>query len=168
MEDWAVRGGWLSTLAALLLAGSLVLKLAVHDVSVEGDQRVTAAALAGSLAGQGYSAAIPRAEVPVVAARRGYCSFTARVLDPHATYHDTELLKLPRGWSVAYVWRGAASRTLPRLGPLTEYFIARELGRIGLPAARAPVVMVLLQPACPPPDAAALGVREALGRTLAR
>lgn len=161
-------GGWSSTLAALVLAGSLALKLAVHDVSVEGDQRVTAAALAGALAGQGYSAAIPRAEVPVVQAQRGHCNFTARVLDPHGIYHDTELLKLPHGWSVAYVWRGTSSRSLPRLGPLTEYYIARELGRISLPAARAPVVMLLLQPACAPPDPAALNVREALGRTVAR
>lgn len=163
-----MRGGWLSTLAALVLAGSLALKLAVHDVSVEGDQRVTAAALADSLAEKGYSADVPRAEVPVVAAKRGNCSFTARVLDPHGIYHDTELLKLPRGWSVAYVWRGTVSQSLPRLRPLTEYYIARELGRIGLPAARAPVVMVLLQPACPPPDPAALEVLETLGRTVAR
>lgn len=163
-----MRGSWFSALAALVLAGSLALKLAVHDVSVEGDQRVTAVALAGALAGQGYSAAIPRAEVPVVAAGRGNCHFTARVLDPHGIYHDTELLKLPRGWSVAYVWRGTVSQSLPRLGPLSEYYSARELGRIGLPAARAPVVMLLLQPTCAPPDPAALNVREALGRTVAR
>jgi hypothetical protein len=157
-----VPKGWPSALAILVLAASLALKLAVHDVSVEGDQRVTVAALAGSLTQQGYEVSIPRSEVPVLVAKKRNCSFTARVLDPHGTYHDTELLKLQPGWSVAYVWRGHTSQSLPRLGPLAEYYISREIGRIGLPTERRPVVMVRLQPGCEPPDPAALNVREVL------
>lgn len=154
--------GWSSILAILVLVSSLAFKLAVHDVSVEGDQRVTVAVLAGSLTRQGYEVSIPRGEVPALVAKHDNCSFTARVLDPHGTYHDTEFLKLQSGWSIIYVWRGRLSKSLPRLRPLVEYYISREIGRIGFFAERRPVVMVRLQPGCAPPDPAALNVREVL------
>jgi hypothetical protein len=168
MEDWAVPGSWPSVAAALVLVASLAGKLAIHDVDVVEDRSAATQALAVSLARHGYAVAIPRAILPVVQAGRGGCRFNARVLDPHGTYRDTELLKLPRGWSVAYVWRGDTNVALPRLGPLIEYYLAREQARLGITAQRAPVIMLSLPPGCSAPSPVALDIRETLKRVAPR
>jgi hypothetical protein len=164
MEGWVVPHGCSSAAAALVLVASLAGKLAIHDVDVVEDRPAATQALAASLASHGYAVAIPRATLPIVQAERNGCRFNARVLDPHGTYRDTELLKLPRGWSLAYVWRGDTNVTLPRFGPLIEYYLARERARLGIAAWRAPVIMLSLPPGCSAPNPVALNIRETLKR----
>ena len=156
--------GWHSAAASLVLALSLALKFAVQDVNVVEDEPAALQALAKSLSAKGYSVVVPRADLPIVQAQLGGCRLTARVLDPHATYRDTELLKLPRGWTVTYVWRGGTGETLPRLGPLVEYYLARELVRTGFAASRAPVIMVSHQSGCALPGAIVSDLRASLER----
>jgi hypothetical protein len=148
-----------------VLALSLALKLAVQDVAVEEDQRAATLALASALASHGYAVTADRPDLPIVQAQRNGCRFTARVLDSHGTYRDTELLKLPRGWTVHYVWRGGIDASLPRIGPLAVYYFARELARVGLAAGRTPVVMLSVQPGCALPDPAALDIALKLRRS---
>ena len=159
---------WHSPAAALVLAGSLAGKVAVQDVAITEDRLGAAQALAASIAGQGYAVAFARPGLPVVRAERGNCRLVARVLDPHGTFRDTEQRRAPPGWRFAYAWRGSIDTSLPRLGPLGEYYLARELARVGFVAHRAPVVMLAIQPGCPPIDPAVLDIRETLMRVSAR
>jgi len=162
-----MRAAWLSAGAALMIVVSLGLKLAVLDVAVEEDQRAAVQALVTALAGQGYVAEVPRADLPIAKAQKSACNLTARILDPHGIFRDTELLKLPRGWSVAYSWRGTWQTSLPRLGPLVEYYIARQLARFGAAARHAPVIMLSIQPGCARPEANAVDVRVRLEQVAA-
>lgn len=157
-----MRVGWPSCAAAVVIVASLALKLAVQDVAVGEDRRVAVAALGEALVSAGYSVSVAGPQLPIVRAVRAGCKSTARVLDPHATYRDTELNKLPRGWTVAYAWRGSWRTALPRFGPLGEYYVARELARIGQAASRAPVIMLSSQPGCARPDATTVDIRVRL------
>ena len=159
-----MRGGWPSAAALLVIAASLALKLAVQHADVGEDQRAAVQALGDALVRDGYAVSVARPEVPVVQAQRAGCRLRARLLDPHGTYRDTELLKLPRGWTVAYGWRGSWRETLPRLGPLLEYYGARELARLDRAASRVPVIMLSSQSGCPRPSPAALDIRVSLQR----
>ncbi|HVR91066.1 MAG TPA: hypothetical protein VHG29_08250 [Novosphingobium sp.] len=154
--------GWSSAGAAVVIVASLALKLMVQNVAVGEDRRVAVQALGKALLSQGYSVTPPGPELPIVRAERAGCKLTARVLDPHGTYRDTELNKLPRGWSVSYAWRRGWYGSLPRLGPLGEYYGAREFARIGRTVSRAPVIMLSLQPGCARPGAAAVDIRVSL------
>lgn len=154
-----MRPGWLETGAAVVLALSLGLKLAVLDVAIVEDQPAALGDLKAALGGQGYAVSVPRPEIPVVRAERGGCALTARVLDPHALYRDVELLKLPRGWSVAYGWRGEWREANPRFWPLAEYYTARQLARFGVQTNHGPVIMVSNQPGCALPGGSAADIR---------
>ncbi len=163
-----MRLGWPEAIAILVIGVSLTLKLAVLNVAVNEDQRAALGDLRAKLAGQGYTVSEPRANLPIVSAARAGCSLTARVLDPHGVYQDTELLKLPPGWSVIYGWRGEWQASLPRFRPLTEYYLARQAARFGVSARHSPVIMVLNQPGCALPDAAAAQIRVRLFRSESR
>ena len=160
-------GSWRSGAAVLVIAASLALKLAVQDVAVGEDQRATVQTLGEALVREGYAVSPARPDLPIVRAQRAECRLKARVLDPHATYRDTELLKLPRGWVVSYGWRGSWRESLPRLGPLLEFYGARELARIGRAASRAPVIMLSSQPGCARPSPAKVDIRVRLQRVTA-
>lgn len=159
-----MRGGWLSVAGITVLIVSLGLKLAVQEVNVGEDQGAAVRALADGLARQGYRVSLDRLDLPIVRGQRAGCTLTVRVLDPHGTYRDTELRKLPPGWSVAYAWRGRWYEQQPRLGPLLDYYTARELARLGRSAIRAPVLMTLNQRGCPLPDPALLDIGTRLRR----
>lgn len=159
-----MRGSWLSAAGIAVLIASLGLKLAVQDVNVGEDQTTAVRDLADGLTRQGYRVSVDRVDLPIVRGRRAGCTLTVRVLDPHGTYRDTELRKLPPGWSVAYARRGRWYPQQPRLGPLLDYYKARELARLGQPALRAPVLMTLIQPDCPLPDPAMLDIGARLRR----
>lgn len=162
-----MRRGWFEAGAALVIGLSLALKLAVLDVAVAEDQRAALRDLGAALTAQGYTVNVPRPDLPIVRGEHAGCAFTVRVLDPHGIYRDTELLKLPRGWTVAYGWRGDWQTSLPRLGPLVEYYVARQLARFGVRARHAPVIMLSNQPACPMPQPAAVDIRVQLVRVRA-
>jgi hypothetical protein len=163
-----VRPGWPEAIAVLVIGVSLALKLAALNVTVDEDQRIALADLNASLAAQGYVVSVPRADLPIVRASHAGCSLTARILDPHGVYQDTELLKLPTGWSVAYGWRGEWQASLPRFWPLTEYYLARQAARLGASAGHSPVIMVSNQPGCALPNAAAADIRVRLFRSESR
>jgi hypothetical protein len=163
-----VRLGWLEAAAILVIGVSLALKLAVLNVAIDEDQRAALGQLKATLAAQGYAVSVPRADLPIVRSERAGCILTARILDPHGVYQDTELLKLPPGWSVAYGWRGEWQASLPRFWPLTEYYLARQAARLGVSARHSPVIMVLNQPGCALPDAAAADIRVQLFRSESR
>ena len=160
--DSAVLRGWHSFAAAFVLVLSLAIKLAVQDVAIGENPASAVEAIANALRLDGFVVSATSSAPPVVKAARGNCTLIARVLDPHGTFRDTALSKFPRGWPVTYVWRGSWRQSLPRLGPLIEYYVQREMARIGIAASRAPVIMVARQPGCtlPVPDFVDLRLRQ--------
>jgi hypothetical protein len=163
-----VQLGWLEAGAVLVIGLSLALKLAVLDVAVAEDQNTALRDLQSAIAAQGYTASVPRADLPIVRGDRAGCSFTARVLDPHGLFRDTELLKLPKGWAVQYGWRGGWTADLPRLGPLVEYYLARQVARFGVESRHAPVIMLSHAPGCPELPAETVDIRIELRRAQQR
>lgn len=159
-------GVWHSATAALILAASLALKLALHGVSAEEDLNASAEEFARSLTLRHYAVERPRIDLPSVQARLGNCGFSARLLDPFGLYRDTELRKVPQGWRVAYTWRSRLTTSLPRFGPLAEYYSIRMLARLGRKVSRAPVIMLSIPPDCALPEPAELDVRVSLRRVL--
>lgn len=160
-----MRPGWLEGGAALVIGLSLALKLAVLNVAVAEDLPAAVDDLKSALARQGYAVSVPRPEIPVVRAERGACALTARLLDPHAVYQHTELLKLQPGWTVSYGWRGEWQERLPRFWPLAEYYVARQFARFGMATDHGPVTMVLSQPGCALPRGEAADIRLHLSRS---
>jgi hypothetical protein len=47
-----------------------------------------------------------------------------------------------------FVWAGEASLRAPKLRPLAEFYLKRELGRLGFHPARRPIIAVAANPAC--------------------
>ncbi len=160
-------GGWRSWAATAAIIGSLAIKLALLDMTVSEDWRDAVDDLEAALAHQGYAVAVPRADVPAVRAAQAGCVLVVRLLDPYATFRDTELAKLPPGWTVAYAWRDSWQSSLPRLGPLAEFYLGREIARIGSTASRAPVLMLSVSPRCGRPNASGLNIRVDLKRMTA-
>lgn len=48
----------------------------------------------------------------------------------------------------SFVWRGAASARPPKFWPLLEFYLKRELGRLGFHPDRHPILAVATAPAC--------------------
>lgn len=156
-------GGWLSAFGALALALSLALKLALPAAPLGEDLNAATADLSAALSGQGYAVTADGSGLPVVLASRAGCNLTARVLDPHGAFRDTQLLKRPPRWTVSYVWQGTWQAEMPKLGPLAELYRARIEARFGRQASRAAVVMVTRSPGCSAPAAKELNIRVPLG-----
>lgn len=148
----------LNLLAVLLIVATLAQKLRVQDTTVDEDLSAAIPGLKARLAGQGYAATQPRVELPRVVAAKAGCAATIRLIDAHGTYRDTELLKVPRGWTPRYAWRGAWYASLPRAAPLFDYYAARELARLGRPYQRSAVAMAYARPGCPLPSPSLLAV----------
>lgn len=50
--------------------------------------------------------------------------------------------------ALRFIWRGETSAQAPRLLPLFEFYVKRELGRLGFHPARRPILAVAANPAC--------------------
>jgi len=164
MRESRVRPGWISpglfnVTALALIAGTVALKLAVQSVTVEEDRAVGAATLAANLAREGYTVEAVAKRPPRVDARRGDCRYALRVIDPHATFEPIARSQMPTGWAIAYGWRGTWHSAMPRLGPLTEYYVLREFVRTGFGAARAPVILLATAPGCANPAGGLADIR---------
>mgnify|MGYP006951166895 CR=1 FL=1 len=96
----------LSLVAVAIIAATVVVKLAVQDVAVEEDLGAAMPRLEARLRERGYAVSRAPAGVPSVTAVRDRCAVTVRLIDAHGTYRDTELLKVPPGWTPRYAWRG--------------------------------------------------------------
>lgn len=132
----------LRVLGTALLVLSLGIKLnGSYGVPIE---RWDAAyrAVADELQRQGFAAeAVFGAQIRVIATR-GPCSLELRLLDPHSTKLTWQSSALQGSGRLHYAWRGGWSERLPRAAPLIDYYLARELARQGLPAARQAVWLV--------------------------
>jgi hypothetical protein len=132
-----------------LLVLSLGLKLAASRSEPLPDGQLFASQVSRFLERDGYSTATElRPLGMMVTAQRDGCRLAIRNYPPHGTLAETYVrLARPIG-PLHFVYRGRVSDRAPKLVPLTEYFIGRELRRLGVAAPRAPILAVAASPAC--------------------
>ena len=144
-----------SRAASLGLAGVLLLslfgKLLAARPDPSPDPIRTADALAQVLAQSQYETRIVRtrgAPGQLVEAWSGDCRLLAGDYPPYDTFADVYgMLARPLG-SLRYVYRGSLVTKPPKFRALFDFYLWREMRRIGLPQRRAPVIAIAATPAC--------------------
>ena len=134
---------------AALLALSLTGKLALARAEPPPDEGLFAARTAALLESSGFAASSERRPLGMaVYGARGDCRLMVREYDPHGTFAESHAQVARRVGRLGFVYRGTISDRAPKLMPLTEYFVGRELRRIGLPVPRAPILAVSATDGC--------------------
>ncbi|HEX8655028.1 MAG TPA: hypothetical protein VF693_07385 [Allosphingosinicella sp.] len=136
---------------ALLLALSLAGKAAWSTPAPEPDPRAPAEAARAVLAQAGFRTRILQLDrSPRILAEgvRGRCRILAGDWPPHGTFADV-YRDLGSGLGeLRYVRRGSVTSAPPKLRALLEFYLWREQRRIGVAAARAPIIAVASTPDC--------------------
>lgn len=134
--------------AALLLV-SLAAKAALTAPAPEPDGRRLAVEAAAMLGGQGFVTAFEQRPLgTLVHGRRGDCRLLVGDYTPYGTFADIFAARARPVGPLRFVYRGAFYARAPKLVPLTEFYIYRELRRIGIPARRRPLIAVAASPGC--------------------
>jgi hypothetical protein len=132
-----------------LLVLSLGLKLGASRGEPLPDGQLFASQVSRFLEREGYSTAAELRPLGImVTAQRDGCRLAIRNYPPHGTLAQTYAhLARPVG-PLHFVYRGRVSDRAPKLVPLIEYFIGRELRRLGIAAPRAPILAVAATRGC--------------------
>lgn len=136
------------TLVGLLVL-SLGLKLGASRSEPLPDERLFASQVSRFLEREGYATAAElRPLGMMVTARRGGCRLAIRDYPPHGTLAQVYArLARPVG-PLHFIYRGRVTDRAPKLLPLVEYFIGREMRRLGIAAPRAPILAVAASRGC--------------------
>ena len=134
---------------ALALTMTLGLKAAWTRDAPKPDARVFADHALGFLQRSGFSTRQEKRRFGIISyGRKGDCLLMLAEYRPHRT--DAEPLAAhaaPLG-SLSYAWRGTLYQQAPKLIPLSEFYLDRELRRTGLQPVRHPIVAVAGSDAC--------------------
>jgi len=104
------------------------------------------------LRGQGYSVARDqRPFATLLFASHGGCRLLVAEYPPNGTLAEALTVNGRRIGPVHYIWRGETYATAPKLVPLLEFYLQRELQRIGFAPARQPILFVSAAQDCPAP-----------------
>jgi len=136
---------------ALLLGLSLAGKAAWSAPAPEPDPRGPAEAARDVLARAGFSTRILELDrSPRILAEgvRGRCIILAGDWPPHGTFADVYRNLGSRLGTLSFVRHGSVTSEPPKLRALAEFYLWREQRRIGIAAARAPVIAVASTPDC--------------------
>ena len=134
-----------------LIALSLMLKILATQSNPEADPKATAIALERMLDEAGFDAAVVRlGRSPgiIVTARSGQCRLLAGDYLPHGTFADVYAsLAAPVG-ALHYAYRGQIYSRPPKASSLLDFYLWREVRRIGIQRGRPAVIAVAAAPAC--------------------
>ncbi len=138
-----------SLTAAALLALTLSPKLVAAETPQRRDNKVFVRDITRLLADAGFQTRSERRPLGVaVFGTRPGCAIMIRESVPHGTYLNVlEQLARPYG-RLRFIYRGRISETAPKALPLLDFYIFRELGRIGIRIPRAPILAVAAKPDC--------------------
>jgi hypothetical protein len=141
----------LRTALALLLTLSLAGKAAWSAPAPEPDPRGPAEAARIVLAQAGFTTRIVELDrSPGILAEgvRGRCHILAGDWPPHGTFADVYRNLGSRLGDLRFISQGSVTREPPKLRALIEFYLWREQRRIGIAAAREPVIAVASTPDC--------------------
>ena len=146
-----------SLVLGAVLALSLGAKLLANRSAPEPDPGLFAERAQAVLRAAGYQAVQNRQPSTIlVYGRKGACRAMIGDYTPYGTLADRFAQHAAPIGPLRFAWRGATYAEPPKLRPLTEYYVRRELLRIGLGTPRAPIAAIALSPGCAPPDLAPL------------
>ena len=133
------RGARLSIGALLLL--SLGGKAAFSRAAPAPRGEDTSVRASRLLADQGYATSVEKRPFgTIVHAARGACRLIAAEYPAHGTLTEPlAALAAPIG-PLRFVWRGAIYEQAPKLAPLADFYLQRELRRAGFSPAHAPIL----------------------------
>jgi hypothetical protein len=84
----------------------------------------------------------------VLFGRRGDCTLMVADYLPQGTFAEPIGRLGQSAGPLLYYWRGGIGETAPRLGPLIEYYIGRELRRVGFSPPRHPILALAGSQSC--------------------
>jgi hypothetical protein len=132
-------------LAALSLSG----KLLANRMEPAPDAGLLDARLAGLLRAGGYRVA-PESHGFAILLRgqRPGCTILAGDYDPHGTFDETFRQISARIGPLRFAYRGRSAASAPKLRPLLDFYVRRELRRVGMTPARMPIIAYAASPGC--------------------
>ena len=139
-----------SSTCSLLFGAVLMLGVAAKLVSngpvPEPDLRPFREAGARSLRAQGYS--VWKDPAGPLRGRRGNCQVLLGDYSPYGTFADVYAeMARPIG-RLRYAYRGRGYDRAPKLRPLIEYYVEREIRRVGYRLSRHPIAAAAVTPGC--------------------
>ena len=147
----------LSLAAAAILIVTLGIKLASLGAKPAVDGRRFLADLGTALSREGFAVSVQGSRMRRIVAERGDCRIKARYYPPHGTLQDA-IEDLGRGIGpTRYVYRGEWRSTPPKIRPLMEFYLQRELARAGIAIPMPAIAAVSASPACGQLPAAPFG-----------
>lgn len=157
-----MKSSTLSIALGAVLLLSLAGKLAANRATVEPDSDLFAARAESALRAGGFETKrMKRPMGLLVYGKKGGCRAMIAEYAPHGTFAATLAKRAAPIGPLTFAWRGGRYEAAPKLRPLSEYYLRRELLRIGVDAPRAPIAALALSPGCPPPDLGALEILPA-------
>jgi hypothetical protein len=144
-----------SLVFAALVAASLSGKLLANRMEPAPDAALFDASVAGLLREGGFAVALESHGFAILErGRRPGCTILAGDYDPHGTFDETfRQLAAPVG-PLRFAWRGRSFDAAPKLRPLLDFYVRRELRRIGMAPGRTPIVAYAASPGCDAGDLA--------------
>lgn len=131
--------------AALLLI-SLAAKAALIAPAPEPDSHRVAGEAAAMLRDQGFLTAFESRPLGIlVHARRGGCRLLVVDYNPYGTFAATIAERARPVGPLRFVYRGELYAQAPKLVPLLDFYVYRELRRVGIGARRHPIAAIAWQ-----------------------
>jgi hypothetical protein len=142
-----------SARARVVLAVFLLLTLGVKLLwmrdAPEADHALFVATAEAALQGQGFrTGRIVKRFGIIVRGERGACRLTVGDYPPDGTLAEPLEAESRGIGPLRFFWAGEESARAPKLWPLAEFYLKRELGRLGLHPSRRPILAVAANPAC--------------------
>ena len=138
-----------AALFGVVALGSLGLKLANLRAEPRVDSERFGAAIVVRLHAAGFEAWPDGVGRHLrLMARRGACRLKAREFPPHGTLQDAYVELGHAVGPTRYAYRSAWLAAPPKMRPLLDYYVQRELARIGIDVPRRPIVAVAVGTAC--------------------
>jgi hypothetical protein len=128
--------------AALLLV-SLAAKAVVTAPAPQPDSRRLATAAAAMLRGHGFLTALERRPLGIlVHGRRGGCRLFVGDYTPYGTFAPTFAARARLVGPLHFAYRGELYGHAPKLAPLFDFYLYRELRRVGVRVHRHPITAI--------------------------
>lgn len=134
---------------AVLLLLTLGLKLFWTRDGPAPDNGLFVASVEANLRAQGYATTrVVRRFATLVEGRKGACRLLAGEYPPDGVFAEPLAVEGRAVGPFHYIWAGETFTQPPKFRPLVEFYLKRELGRLGFRPARRPILAVAAGPGC--------------------